>query len=177
MAPKTKYILLGVGALVLVGAVYGAQKASQLQSLGDKIKIGPIIPRIHNISSGAALVKVDKIDITNQSSLPIAIDQLYVNIKSSGSDLATQTKPIAPLTIPAYGQATLKDIELQIPYTTLPAIIEFITGKVQRKLDISIRVSSSGFEVPFNQTIDSSSIFESGKSMLKSMLPSMFSLN
>lgn len=174
MAIKTKHVVIGGSILLLAGAFVVAQKASQLKSITDKVKIGPVIPRIHSVSGGKAVIKVDKVDVTNQSSLPISVEQLYINIKSSGSDIATQTKPIQPLTIPAYGQAQLKDLELEVPYTNLPAILDFISGKVERKLQVSVRLTTNGFEIPFDQVIDSSTVFEKGKSLVTGLFDKIF---
>lgn len=165
MTTTTKILLASGGIALLALAAKTVQKATQLQNLSDKIKVGPVLPRVHSVSGGKATVVVDNLVVTNQSSLPINLDQLYVNISNNGADLITQTKPIQPVVIAAYGQTTIKNIEMEVPYTNLLPILDFIKGAGSKILNVSVRATVNGFEVPFNTEIDATKVFSNTSSL------------
>lgn len=163
-------VWIGAGAAGLAALFYGSRKLTQLTQLGDKISIIPSVPRIHEFKGGILKIMIDNVKVTNQSSLSVPVQQVFTTVKNGSNELVKQTSPIKPVTIAPYGTTELcKDgpIELSLPLLTSgSALLDLLKGNTSKVLDITTRVTANGFEFPFTQQLDISSVIKGSSSII-----------
>ena len=142
---------IGISLAMLLVSTAVIAKASQTNNLVTKFKLNPQIPNNARISNGLLNINFP-VQIINQSTFDVTIQNLYVNVSYKDSDgiwqdLFYQANAVKQVDIKKLVPTNLNTIPLSMPLTNVFTLLDIFTGKLSKTLLVSTRFQAGGVEI------------------------------